>query len=82
MHLLQVLTLIFLPEKNMKQADGTYINKTLGNEIDFVTGYNMNSLLYRSGYSIMNANSSMVIAKVRLLLQWQILIKPRVTGFI
>jgi len=55
---------LFYLDKNMKQADGTYINKTLGNEIDFVTSYNMNRFTYiEAGYSIMNANSSMAIAK-------------------
>ena len=55
---------LFSTEKDMKKADGTFIDKKLGNELDFVLNYNMNKFTnIEMGYSIMNAKSSMAFAK-------------------
>ncbi|MGL6267839.1 MAG: alginate export family protein, partial [Chitinophagaceae bacterium] len=54
----------FSLEKNMRKADGNYIDKKLGNELDFLLNYNMNRFTQiELGFSIMNASSSMPIAK-------------------
>jgi hypothetical protein len=55
---------LFSIAKDMKKADGTFIDKNLGNEIDFLLNYNMNKFTnIELGYSVMNAKSSMVFAK-------------------
>lgn len=48
----------------MKKADGTFVDKKLGNELDFVTNYNMNKYTnIELGYSVMKATNSMAFAK-------------------
>ena len=48
----------------MKKTDGTFIDKNLGNEFDFLLSYIMNKFTYiELGYSIMNAKNSMAFAK-------------------
>ncbi len=55
---------LFYLDENMKKADGSYIDKSLGNELDVVLNYNMNRFTnIEAGYSIMNASNSMAIAK-------------------
>ena len=55
---------LFSLEKNMKKADGTFVGKNLGNELDLLVNYNMNKFTnIEAGYSIMNAKSNMVFAK-------------------
>src|SRR4030095_12098381 len=55
---------LFSIDKNMKKADGTFIDKKLGNELDFLVNYNMNKFTnIELGYSIMNAKNSMAFAK-------------------
>ncbi len=55
---------LFSIDKDMKKADGTFIDKKLGNELDFMLNYNMNKFTnIELGYSIMNATNSMPIAK-------------------
>ena len=55
---------LFSTQKDMKKADGSLIDKKLGNELDFVLNYNMNKFTnIEMGYSIMNAKSSMAFAK-------------------
>ncbi|HEV8287150.1 MAG TPA: alginate export family protein [Chitinophagaceae bacterium] len=55
---------LFYTDENMKRADGTFIDKELGNEIDFVVNYSMNKFTnIELGYSIMNATNSMAFAK-------------------
>jgi len=55
---------LFSLEKDMKKADGSFIDKNLGNEFDFQLNYNMNKFTYiELGYSIMNAKNSMPFAK-------------------
>jgi hypothetical protein len=55
---------LFSTDKDMKKADGTFIDKKLGNEIDFLVNYNMNKFTnIELGYSIMNAKNSMAFAK-------------------
>jgi Alginate export len=55
---------LFSIDKDMKKADGTFINKNLGNEFDFLLNYNMNKFTnIELGYSIMNAKSSLAFAK-------------------
>jgi hypothetical protein len=55
---------MFSIDKDMKKADGTIIDKKLGNEIDFQVNYNMNKFTnIELGYSVMNAKSSMAFAK-------------------
>lgn len=55
---------LFSLDYDMKKADGTFIDKNLGNEFDFVLNYNMNKFTnIELGYSLMNANSSMTFAK-------------------
>lgn len=54
----------FALNKDMKKADGTLIDKALGNEIDFVANYNLNKFSnIELGYSIMSATNSMTFAK-------------------
>jgi Alginate export len=55
---------LFSIDKDMKKADGTFIDKELGNELDFVVSYNMNKFTnIEIGYSLMNAKNSMAFAK-------------------
>jgi hypothetical protein len=55
---------LFSIDKNMKKADETFIDKKLGNELDFTLNYNMNKFTnIELGYSIMKATSSMPFAK-------------------
>jgi hypothetical protein len=55
---------LFSIAKDMKKADGTFIDKNIGNEIDFLLNYNMNKFTnIELGYSVMNAKSSMTFAK-------------------
>ncbi len=55
---------LFSIDKDMKKADGSFIDKKLGNELDFVLNYNMNKFTnIELGYSIMNAKNSMAFAK-------------------
>jgi hypothetical protein len=55
---------LFSIDKNMKKADGSFIGKDLGNELDFLLNYNMNKFTnIELGYSIMNATGNMAIAK-------------------
>ncbi len=55
---------LFSIDKDMKKADGTTIDKNLGNEFDLVLNYSMNKFTnIELGYSIMNATSSMAFAK-------------------
>ncbi|HKO79337.1 MAG TPA: alginate export family protein [Chitinophagaceae bacterium] len=55
---------LFSIDKEMKKADGSSIDKKLGNELDFTLNYNMNKFTnIELGYSIMNAKNSMVFAK-------------------
>ena len=55
---------LFSIDQDMKKADGTFIDKNLGNEFDFILNYNMNKFTnIELGYSIMNATSSMAFAK-------------------
>jgi hypothetical protein len=56
----------FSLDKNMKKADGTVINKQLGNEFDLLLNYNMNKFTnIELGYSVMKATSSMPFAKAQ-----------------
>jgi len=55
---------LFSIDKDMKKADGTFIGKNLGNELDFLVNYTMNKFTnIELGYSIMNAKNSMAFAK-------------------
>lgn len=55
---------LFSIDKDMNKADGTFIGKQLGNELDFLLNYNMNKFTnIELGYSMMNAKSSMAFAK-------------------
>ncbi|MEO6455531.1 MAG: hypothetical protein ABIN97_15735, partial [Ginsengibacter sp.] len=55
---------LFSLDKNMKKADGSFIEKKLGNELDFLVNYTMNKFTnVELGYSIMNAKNSMAFAK-------------------
>ena len=55
---------LFSLDKDMKKADGSLIDKNLGNEFDFQLSYNMNKFTYiELGYSIMKAKNSMAFAK-------------------
>jgi hypothetical protein len=55
---------LFYLDKNMKKADGTFIDKKLGNELDLLVNYTMNKFTnIELGYSLMNAKSSMAFAK-------------------
>ena len=55
---------LFSIDQDMKKADGTFIDKNLGNEFDFILNYNMNKFTnIELGYSIMNAKNSMAFAK-------------------
>jgi hypothetical protein len=50
--------------KDMKKADGTVINKSLGNEVDVLLNYTMNKFTtIELGYSVMYAKASMLFAK-------------------
>ena len=50
--------------KGMKKADGSKVDKQLGNEFDFLVNYNFNKFTnIEAGYSIMKATSSMPFAK-------------------
>ena len=54
----------FSLNEDMKKADGSFVKKQLGNEVDFLLNYNMNKFTnIELGYSIMKATSSMPIAK-------------------
>src|SRR6476620_2950002 len=55
---------LFSLDKDMKKADGSFVDKKLGSEVDFVVNYNMNKFTnIELGYSMMNAKSSMTFAK-------------------
>ena len=55
---------LFYTDEDMKKADGTFIDKSLGNELDFLVNYNMNKFTnIELGYSVMNAKNSMAFAK-------------------
>jgi hypothetical protein len=55
---------LFSLDKDMKKADGSLIDKSLGNEIDLLLNYNMNKFTnIELGYSVMNAKNSMAFAK-------------------
>ncbi len=55
---------LFSTDKDMAKADGSLIDKKLGNELDFLVNYNMNKFTnIELGYSVMNAKSSMAFAK-------------------
>lgn len=55
---------LFSIDKDMKKANGTFIDKKLGNELDFIVNYNMNKFTnIELGYSMMKATSSMAFAK-------------------
>jgi hypothetical protein len=55
---------LFSIDKDMKKADETFIDKKLGNELDFTVNYNMNKFTnIELGYSLMNAKNSMAFAK-------------------
>ncbi|MEO6733432.1 MAG: alginate export family protein [Ferruginibacter sp.] len=55
---------LFSIDKDMKKADGTLVDKQLGNELDFLLNYNMNKFTnIELGYSVMNAKNSMAFAK-------------------
>ncbi|MBC7510014.1 MAG: alginate export family protein [Ferruginibacter sp.] len=55
---------LFSLQKDMKKADGTLLDKQLGNELDFVLNYNMNKFTnIEMGYAFMNATNSMAFAK-------------------
>ena len=48
----------------MKKADGTVLDKSLGNEVDLQLSYNMNKFTnVEFGYSLMKASDSMPFAK-------------------
>lgn len=54
----------FALNKDMKKADGTVIDKKLGNEVDILLNYTLNKFTgIELGYALMNANNSMVFAK-------------------
>lgn len=56
----------FVLAKDMKRADGTLIDKNLGNEIDLQLNYQMNKFAnIELGYSIMKATSTMPFAKAQ-----------------
>jgi hypothetical protein len=55
---------LFSIDEDMKKADGSIIDKDLGNELDFTVSYNMNKFTnIELGYSLMNATNSMPFAK-------------------
>lgn len=55
---------LFSVDKDMKKADGTFIGKNLGNELDLQLNYNMNKFTnIELGYAIMNATINMPFAK-------------------
>lgn len=55
---------LFSLDKNMIKANGSFVDKKLGNEVDFLVNYNMNKFTnIELGYSVMNAKSSMAFAK-------------------
>lgn len=55
---------LFYTDEDMKKADGTFIDKSLGNELDFLVNYNMNKFTtIELGYSVMNAKNNMAFAK-------------------
>ena len=63
---------LFSIAEDMKKADGTFIDKNLGNELDFTLNYNMNKFTnIELGYSYMNATSSMPFAKGQAVLTLQ-----------
>ena len=54
----------FFLNKQMTKDDGSYVNKQLGNELDFIFNYNMNKFTnVELGYSSMFATGSMPFAK-------------------
>jgi len=54
----------FSLNKDMKKADGTVIDKDLGNELDLQLSYQMNKFTnIELGYSLMKASDSMSFAK-------------------
>jgi hypothetical protein len=54
----------FALNQDMKKADGTVIDKHLGNEVDLQLSYNMNKFTnIELGYSLMKATDSMPFAK-------------------
>lgn len=56
----------FSLSKNMKKADGTIVDKQLGQELDLQLNYNMNKFTnIELGYSIMSATASMPFAKAQ-----------------
>lgn len=55
---------LFYLDKEMKKGDKTAVDKSLGNELDFLLNCNMNKFTnIELGYSIMNATNSMSFAK-------------------
>lgn len=55
---------LFYLDKEMQKSDKTAIDKSLGNEFDFLLNYNMNKFTnIELGYSIMSATNSMPFAK-------------------
>ncbi|MEN9570154.1 MAG: hypothetical protein RL172_1385 [Bacteroidota bacterium] len=55
---------VFSLQKDMKKADGTILDKKMGNELDFLLNYNMNKFTnIEMGYSIMKATNTMPFAK-------------------
>jgi hypothetical protein len=56
----------FALNKDMKKADGTVIDKDLGNELDLQLSYQMNKFTnIELGYSLMKASDSMPFAKAQ-----------------
>jgi hypothetical protein len=54
----------FFLNTDMKKGDGSFIQKQLGNEFDFVLNYNLNKITnIELGYAAMLATGSMPIAK-------------------
>jgi hypothetical protein len=54
----------FFLNQDMKKGDGSYVRRTLGNELDFTLNYNINKFSnVEMGYSTMMASASMPFAK-------------------
>lgn len=54
----------FSLNKDMKKADGSLVDKYLGNEVDILLNYTLNKFTgIELGYAVMNANNSMALAK-------------------
>lgn len=55
---------LFSIAENMAKADGSYIDKNLGTELDFLLNFTMNRFTnIELGYSVMNATTNMAFAK-------------------